>query len=290
MDEKIKILIDESIILPDNFIHKYNIGVIPIKIMDSAGEEWTYKKREEIIDGLKKGLIFRTSAPPPSMVVKILEKEKDKRIISFHVSSELSGIVNVMKTVERKFENLIIVDTQTAGPASGMGVLAGLKVLSQGKNIDTLIKASLSVAKDTLVYMAVPETLRLARVRPVEGIKRFIQHPSLFVKFLRTPFGFPIVTIEKGRLKIYDFSRSFENACLKMMDGVLNYIYKREGKVYLFLFYSRKDENARSFKEKILKKISFFKFYEGEVGRVPLCAIGLNSFGVAVYKGNIELI
>jgi|GEM_PF-1281595 len=293
MDEKIKIFIDESIILPYNFIHRYNIGVIPIKIMDARGGEWTYNSKDEVVKALKKGLIFKTSAPSPSMVVKILEKEKDKKIISFHVSSEMSGIVNVMKTVGRRFKNLIIVDTKTAGPASGMCVLAGLKVLSEGKDIDALIKTSLLVGKDTLVYMAVPETLRLAKIRPVEGIKRFIQHPSLFIKFLRTPFGFPIVTIEKGKLKIYDFSKSFKNACLKMIEGIMDYIYKKEGKIHLFLFYSVKDENVEKFKEKILKilkEVSFFRFYEGEVGRVPLCAVGLNSFGIAVYKGNIELI
>jgi len=290
MGKEIKVFVDESVILPSNFISKYDIGIIPIRIMSSEGDEWSYKEREEIVEGLKKGFVFRTSLPSPSMVIKILERERDKKIISFHVSSEMSGIANVMKAVGRRFENLIIVDTRTAGPASGMAVLAGLKVLSEGKDIDTLIETSLAVGRDSLTYMAVPEALRLAKIRPIEGLKKFIQDPSLFIKFLRSPFGFPIVTILDGKLKIYNFSRSFEDACLKMIEGILNYISKRKGNVYLFLFYSQKDENTERFKDMVLKKIDFFKFYEGEVGRVPLCAIGFNAFGITVYKGNIELV
>ncbi len=260
MHNNIKIFVDQSVILPDGIIEEFNIGIIPIRIMNEKGEEYTGKRREEIIEGLKRGEKYRTSVLSPGRVIKIFENVKGE-IISFHVSSELSGIISTMNVVKKRIKRIEPVDTKTAGPCSGMGVLAGIKAWIEGKSKEEIIKTALNVSLNSKVFMAVPETLRLARIRPVEGIKKFISHPSLFLKFLRTPFGFPIITIEGNKLKIYDFSKSFKDASKKMMEGMREYIKERNGKLYVFVFFSEKDDKIENFEKEIRDEFKPIKLY-----------------------------
>src|SRR5262245_37545602 len=125
----IKILTDSTANLPNSIVEQHDIEVIPTYV--HFGEE-TYKDGVELTaDQFYKKLVEYPELPTTSQIPvadfeaayqRIHNKYPDASIVSLHVSSALSGIIESARSAAAKLPdvNIRIFDTQSIGAGCGL--------------------------------------------------------------------------------------------------------------------------------------------------------------------------
>lgn len=142
----IAIVTDSSCDLDENVLEKYNINMIPLRIVFEAEE---YRDRFEItnkeIYERMETEVPTTSLPVPQDIVDTFERLKKEgytEIIGICISSELSGTYNVMKNISEQFEDSIdmhIIDSKQVSMGLGYTVLAAAIELEKSGNSDAVL-------------------------------------------------------------------------------------------------------------------------------------------------------
>lgn len=165
--EKIALITDSAADLPKEIINKYNINVLPFRIIYSNGE---YKDGVditpyEVYSSLEKEI---PSTSLPSMeemenLFSTLEKEGYTHAICIHISSTLSGTANSIRLVAENHPNITsyIYDTKTLTGAQGDIVIETAKSIENGSSYENIINMLPELRKkvhcfftiDTLLYL-----------------------------------------------------------------------------------------------------------------------------------------
>lgn len=142
----IAIVTDSSCDLDENLIEKYNINMIPLRIVFNDKE---YRDRFEItnkeIYERMETEIPTTSLPVPQDILDTFERLKKEgytEIIAICISSELSGTYNVMKNISESFETDIkmhIIDSKQVSMGLGYTVLAAAIELEKSGNAASVL-------------------------------------------------------------------------------------------------------------------------------------------------------
>ena len=138
--KKVKIIADATCDLPVELIKKYDIEIIPIKVI--FGEEvlqpYLNLTNEEFYQRLMAGEKATTSVPSPKTIKDVFSKGLDRadEIIVITVSSKLSGIFNAANLVKKQFfdERVTIVDSLAATAQNGLIVYEAAKKAHEGKS------------------------------------------------------------------------------------------------------------------------------------------------------------
>lgn len=181
--QKVAILSDETCDLPQEMIKKYNITLIPIRIIfsdkvyqscGSAGEltldEYYSKAASEIPT---------TSTPSPGMLVKGFENalEKGESIIGIFVSNKMSPIYsNSLKIIQEYFptKKIQIFDSKVTSVALGAIVLELAKMAASGHALDEIAEKTREFI-DQLHYAGIMSTMEnLVRTGRVPRTKKFL--------------------------------------------------------------------------------------------------------------------
>lgn len=165
----IKIISDSTCDLSPELVEKYNIHIIPLHVL--LGEE-------EYSDGVtitpdevyawsdKNNLAPKTSAPGISSTVKVYKRYLDEgyEIISFAISSHMSGTANIMRLAAEELNathKIHVIDSENLSTGIGLQVIEAA-VMAQNnicaqeivKHIETIIpKIRASFVVDTLTYL-----------------------------------------------------------------------------------------------------------------------------------------
>lgn len=175
---KIALVCDSTCDLLDEVIAKYNIKILPLRIIYS-NEEFRDKidiKPEEIYARFNEE-IPSTSLPSPEDVTNLfknLENEGYTHVIVTLISSGLSGTMNMIRNIIGDFNNMVfeIIDSKSLSMGLGIPVLEGAKELKKTNDFDKTIKKIKDVVKKTEIYYVVKtlEYLRKGgRIGKVEG-------------------------------------------------------------------------------------------------------------------------
>lgn len=216
----IKIITDTTACVNPLVIHKYQIPVIPQVI--NFGEEsyyegeqidiFTFMQRLKSADQLPK-----TAAPPPELFVKEFQRiaPTGESILCIHPSAEVSGTVRSAIVAARDFPELDIhiIDTRTiAGPLGSM-VQAAAEWSEQGLDIHTIEGLLQSMIKRSRIYFLVATLEYLARGGRIGGAAALIGS-VLQIK--------PILTINDGRVEVYEKERTFRRALQRLKEIVIS--------------------------------------------------------------------
>lgn len=178
---KTAILTDSIADIPEEFIEKYQIHVIPLNLLiegSSYLDKVTIKpdKFYSIMDNLNE---FPTSSQP---TVKSIENifsfltSHYESVISIIVSKEMSGTFNIVEKAAEKFikegKKITVINSKLNSGAEGLVVLKAAKELEKGKSYeevveiieDSIKKAKIYVSVDTFKYM-----VKGGRVSPMKG-------------------------------------------------------------------------------------------------------------------------
>lgn len=165
--EKIALLVDSCTDVPDEMIEKYNMFVIPLKIIykDHVYTDKVDINADEVYQNLATE-IPTTSLPDGQEITTIFDRIKAEgfqKVIVVTISSGLSGTNNLVRLIAEQYPGLdvFVLDTKNIGIGSGMhGIEAG-KLIEAGEDWET-IKTKLSqniqqskvfFCVDTLMYL-----------------------------------------------------------------------------------------------------------------------------------------
>jgi DegV family protein with EDD domain len=166
---RIAIVTDSTSDLPADLAEANHIAVIPaILVMDGKSiEDGPGISREEFYTQLPNMKTPPTTGSPSAgayiqLYERLLNSGYD-RIISIHVSSLLSGVLNSAKTAAQSFGNRIhIVDSGQVSMGLGFQVLAAAEAVAQGLGIDKVLEAVDRIRK-RIHIMALLDTLDYVR-------------------------------------------------------------------------------------------------------------------------------
>ncbi|MGX7417556.1 DegV family protein [Carnobacterium gallinarum] len=165
--EKIALLVDSCTDVPDEMIEKYNMFVIPLKIIykDHVYTDKVDITAEDVYQNLTTE-IPSTSLPDGQEITTIFDKIKAEgyqKVIVVTISSGLSGTNNLVRLIAEQYTSLdvFVLDTKNIGIGSGMqGTQAG-QLIAEGldwETIKTTLSATIAKSKvffcvDTLLYL-----------------------------------------------------------------------------------------------------------------------------------------
>lgn len=161
MKNKVAILVDSGTDVPQDLIEKYQMYVIPLKIIykDRVYTDKVDITPEEIYQRLPQE-IPGTSLPDGETITKIFEQIKQdgyEKILAVTISSGLSGTYNIVRLIAQQQEELeaYVLDTKNIGIGAGFSAIQAAKWLEEGMEWSLLIERLNELVKQTKVFFNV---------------------------------------------------------------------------------------------------------------------------------------
>ncbi len=175
---KIAIVTDSTCDLSDDILEKYNIKLLPLRIIYSNAE---YRDRveispEEIYERFELE-IPKSSLPSPEDVIQLfneLEQDGFTHVLVFTISSGLSGTYNMIRMIASEYEQMTIkvLDSKALSWGLGIPVLEAVKAIISGNDFNQVLNIAKTVIEDTKAYFVVKTLEYLkkgGRIGKVEG-------------------------------------------------------------------------------------------------------------------------
>ncbi|EOS7847765.1 DegV family protein [Enterococcus hirae] len=161
MKNKVAILVDSGTDVPQELIEKYQMYVIPLKIIykDRVYTDKVDITPEEIYQRLPQE-IPGTSLPDGETITKIFEQIKQdgyEKILAVTISNGLSGTYNIVRLIAQQQEELeaYVLDTKNIGIGAGFSAIQAAKWLEEGMEWSLLIERLNELVKQTKVFFNV---------------------------------------------------------------------------------------------------------------------------------------
>lgn len=212
---KIKIVTDSSCDLPQTIIDKYDISVVPLYINFPD---------QSLLDGVeisKKSFYERlpVTVPPPTTSApaigsfakkyqELIEKGAES-VLSIHISSVLSGTVNVASLAAESIQNAVV-KTFDAGQLSigtGLVVEAAARAAAAGKSLEEILDEIKKLAARTYTFAAVDTLKYLQRSGRISHVTSSLGS-LLQIK--------PILQMSQGKVKM-GVSRTFNGSVKQLL-------------------------------------------------------------------------
>lgn len=175
---KIAIVSDSTSDLPLETIKKYNIRILPLRVIYTDRE---YRDRvditpEEIYSRFTEE-IPTTSLPSPQDSVDLLNQLKREgytHVIVVTISSGISGTMNMLRNITDNFEGLVfeVIDSKLLSMGAGFAIIEGAKELEKANDFEKTVNRIKSVLNKTKIYYVVKTLEYLkkgGRIGKVEG-------------------------------------------------------------------------------------------------------------------------
>ena len=165
----IRILTDSSCDLPQEIFQEHRITVIPlfINVGDISyldGVDLSHQEFYERLPGFKPAP--KTAAPGPEVFRKVFEQlasEGATEILSIHISTKLSAIVDIARTAAKETTRLpvTVFDSRQLSLGTGFQVLAAAQAATEGRSLSEILsmleeqicRTHVFAALDTMEYL-----------------------------------------------------------------------------------------------------------------------------------------
>lgn len=178
--EKIKILTDSCLDIPEELIEKNNIDILPVLI--NFGDK-SYVDREEInlkemLDKIEKeGVLPTTAQITPNRFEEYFKKALDEgyKVVAVLMSSNMSGTYNSACIAKEMVESddIIIIDTQVITSAQGFFVLKACELRDKGLSAEEIkveIEKMLPKMQASLCFESLDNLVRGGRISKTAGV------------------------------------------------------------------------------------------------------------------------
>ena len=229
---KIALITDTTGDLPESTIQKYNIHVLPFRIIYKDRE---YKDKyeitpEQVYGNLEKEVpssSFPALEDMENMFAK-LEREGYTHVIAVVLSSGLSGIYNGIKVASESYPDLVTYICDSQSISLGEGALAEevAKLIDQGKGFDYIVNEIPNIKKRIHLYFVVGTLEYLkkgGRIGKVAGTIAEI----LNIK--------PIISVdnEDGKYFTFDKVRGRKQSLNRLVEIGTKYLNEKKCKIYV---------------------------------------------------------
>lgn len=145
---KIAVVTDSTSYLSKEDVEKYNIHVVPIPVIidGRSYSEGVDITTDNFWDKLRESKSFpSTSQPPMGEMINLYEslaKEGYDTVISIHLASTISGMLNALDTISEDLKdiNVVVYDSQITVKLMGYLAIEAAKMAEQGADVDAIVK------------------------------------------------------------------------------------------------------------------------------------------------------
>lgn len=261
------ILTDSTSDIPKDICEKYDIEVIPLKVMFDKD---TYIDNVDIIpkEFYKKLKVSKeiptTTQPTPYEFVQVYKKmaEKYDSIISIHISEKMSGTIASASSAKASLPDLdiTIIDSKVTSIQLGYVVMEAAKAAKEGKNKDEVINiVNNKLEKIRILFL--PKTLEYLRKGGRIGGAKSLLAVALKIQ--------PILTVEEGEVAPYKNVRHWNRAKQELINIYKNVFNVKEGGTVI-IGHSDNIEDAKDIEKKAKEAFRPKEIYTWLIG----CTIG----------------
>jgi len=274
---KIRIVTDSTADLPRELIDKYNITVVPLKVMfgqeiyrdgvDLTSRQFFQKLRSS-------STLPTTSQPSPQEFLEAYGPlvEEGANIISIHISSSLSGTLQSAKLAKTMlgYEDLEIIDSRLVSLALGLVVLVAAQKAAEGCSKEEVLGAARQIMDNIQAYFLVDTLEYLQRGGRIGKAQAFLGS-LLNIK--------PLCTLREGIIYPYEKIRGK----LKAMERLVEVIAEKfplGSPLWCVLVHGDDLEGLEQLKEKLQKRVTVSQLLTGEIGPVVGTHAGPGLLGI----------
>lgn len=277
--EKIALVTDSSCDLPKEIIEKYNIHTIPLKIIYSDREynDGVDITPDEVYERFETE-VPKTSMPSQMDIMKLfdnLKKEGYKKVLSIHLSCNLSGTVDVIKSISRQYDDMEIevIDSKSVSIGVGMLVYEAAKLISASLPLHE-IKEALHKAKERIsVFYCIP-VLDYLRKGGRIGLVAATLGTIMDLK--------PIISVNKdGRYYSHAKVRGRKKSLEKLVEIAMDVIENQ--KVNISVYHGAAKEEALKIKEHLAKLPNVQEIFFGQISPAMVVHTGPGLVGLAIH-------
>ena len=265
MDNGIAIVTDSTSDLPRDILENSSIHCIPLKVIFNDQEQ--FKDRieitpKEVYDNIE-DKTPTTSMPSPQQFVDKYSELKEKgfnKIISLHLSQNLSGTYNVAKTVSQQMDEIQIevIDSKSASMGLGRLALYAEQMAKDGNNFNEIVSNVKKNINNIEIYVVVETLKYLKRGGRIGKIAGTIEE-ILSIK--------PIVSIDgEGELYTYDKSRGRKRSLKRLLNIVDQEI--KNDLCNIDIMHTNSLDDAKKVRKKLEKRDNIRELTINELGPV----------------------
>ncbi len=244
---KIALITDTTGDLPESTIEKYNIHVLPFRIIYKDRE---YKDKyeitpEQVYADLEKEIPTSSFPALEDMenLLARLEKEGYTHVIAVVLSSGLSGIYNGMKVASESYPNLTthICDSQSISLGEGALTEEIARMIAAGKDFDSIVDAIPGIKKRIHLFFVVGTLEYLKKGGRIGKVSGTIAE-MLNIK--------PIISVDDdGMYFTYDKVRGRKQSLKRLVDIGTKFL--DEKKCRLYIMHGDSEEDSRKVFEEL---------------------------------------
>ena len=228
---KIALITDTTSDLSKEFIEKYNINVLPFRIIYSDREylDNVDITSQQVYDNMAKE-VPTSSLPSMKDMEELflrLEEEGYTHAIAVTLSTGLSGIFNAIKLTSENHPSIIthVCDSQSIALGEGLIVTECGKLIEEGKSFEEVVAAIPSIKKRIHLYFVVGTLEYLKRGGRIGKVSGTIAE-LLNIK--------PIITVDTdGKYVTTEKVRGRKQSLNKLVELTNNILDKKKCRVYI---------------------------------------------------------
>jgi len=281
------IVTDSASDIPRDYIEKYGINVIPLYIHHNGKE---YKDGVDInsnkIYRLQKeeNAVFRSSSPSPRDFYTVYSNllEKHQKIISVHISSRLSAVINSARVASRMLkadERITIYDSFSGTMGCGLMAIAAAMAALKGYTLEKIL-AKLDFLKENVRLYGTIDTLKYLRLSGRVPALASIISSALKIK--------PILGIKNGVVGMAGIAITRYGSLLEIVRRVTRH-FKKEKWVVVSIVHSLSMQEAKKIKERLTSALNCVDFTITECTPVVGAHTGPGLIGIIVSKLDQDL-
>jgi DegV family protein with EDD domain len=273
LKQKIGIVADEGGDLPEEFIKKHNISIVPFKVDLGEMKDLPGNIYQRIREAEKKGLksFVKTSQPSPGDFLKVFkEKLKEfEEIICITVTSKHSGTFNSALQAREYLpekEKIHVVDSMSVSGGEGLIILKAVSLIKSGLKMGEILeKLKESVLKTNLIFVLESPKWAVAsgRIPKVLG--------ALLERMQNLGF-YPVLTLKKGKIGLSSIRKGVKDLSSALFEEFKSKILKEKinCEIKTAITHADNEKEAKKLEDLILKvkncKIEFKNIIGNIVG------------------------
>jgi DegV family protein with EDD domain len=256
LKQKIGIVADEGGDLPEEFIKKHNISIVPFKVDLGEMKNLPGNIYQKIREAEKRGLksFVKTSQPSPGDFLKAFkEKLKEfEEIICITVTSKHSGTFNSALQAREYLpekEKIHVVDSMSVSGGEGLIILKAVSLIKSGLKINEILeKLKESVLKTNLIFVLESPKWAVASGRIPKVLGALLERMQ--------NFGFyPVLTLKKGKIGLSSIRKGVKDLSSALLEEFKSKILKEKIKseIKAAITHADNEKEAKKLEDLILK-------------------------------------
>jgi DegV family protein with EDD domain len=276
----VAVVTDSTAYLPDELVEGYGIHVVPLYVVlagRSGREGWDVGPAEVARALAVRGQTVSTSRPTPGDFVAAYRRALDEgadRLVSIHLSSELSGTWDAARLAASQVgEHIVtVVDTRSAAMGAGFAVLAAARSAAAGADAATVATTARETAAATKTLFVV-DTLEYLRRGGRIGPAAAILGSALAVK--------PVLHVQDGRVVLLEKVRTFARALNRLVQRAVE--AAGQGPVSIAVHHLAAPEKAERLAAEIRDRLPQLReLHVSELGAAIGAHVGPGAVGIVI--------